>query len=266
MKAIRLGNKIITILVKDRAYYPGRLMMDTFAIIARCGILLTLYWYVFRLDGGTVNGVTFPIVAWSMFFYFTFSVFRLRDISRMIMQDVQSGNVEVLFSKPVSYLSYRMWWQVGSGLYSFVVISTVGTIVLALIVGFPATMLRALFIPTFLLVVLLSIFLSLFLYTIVGLLSFWIEDNKPVFWVVDKAIMILGGSYLPVALFPSLMYGIALWSPFGASQFMTHTVYSTWAGEWLLKTGIQFFWVVVTALITLLLFLKARKHVSVNGG
>ena len=38
------------------------------------------------------------------------------------MQDVQSGTVEMLFNKPISYLAYRMWWQLGSGIYSFFVI------------------------------------------------------------------------------------------------------------------------------------------------
>ena len=90
MKAIRLGNKIVQTLVRDRIYYPDRLIVDTFGIIARCGVLLVLYWYVFRLNGGAINNTTFVVAAWSMFFYFAFSVFRLRDISRAIMQDVQS--------------------------------------------------------------------------------------------------------------------------------------------------------------------------------
>jgi len=266
MKAIRLGNKIVRTLVRDRMYYPDRLIVDTFGIIVRCGVLLVLYWYVFSLNDGMINNTTYIVAAWSMFFYFAFSVFRLRDISRAIMQDVQSGNVEILFSKPVSYLSYRMWWQVGAGLYPFLVISLVGTIALALIVGLPATMSVGIFIPTVVLVVFLGTLLSLFLYAVVGLLAFWIEDINPVFWIVDKTVMILGGSYLPVALFPDFMYKIALWSPFGASQFITHTVYETWATEWVMKIGIQVFWVLVVAIIVSVLFAKAREKVSVNGG
>jgi ABC-2 type transport system permease protein len=266
MKAIRLGNKIVQTLVRDRIYYPGRLIVDTFGIIARCGVLLVLYWYVFNLNYGVINNTTYIVAAWSMFFYFAFSVFRLRDISRAIMQDVQSGNVEILFSKPVSYLMYRMWWQVGAGLYPFLVISLVGAIALALIVGLPATMSVGIFVPTVILVVFLGTLLSLFLYAVVGLLAFWIEDINPVFWIVDKAVMILGGSYLPVALFPDFMYKIALWSPFGASQFITHTVYETWETEWVMKIGIQVFWIFIVAIIVSVLFAKAREKVSVNGG
>jgi ABC-2 type transport system permease protein len=266
MKEIRLANKIIRTLVKDRMQYPGRLIADTFALVARCGVLLILYWFVFNLKGGAVNGTPYIIVAWSMFFYFAFSTLRLRDISKSIMQDVQSGNVEVLFNKPVSYLGYRIWWQIGSGLYPFLVATILGSIALALIVGIPETMTLSIFLPTVFLVFIGASVLSLILYSIVGLLAFWIEEVNPVFWMVDKAVMILGGSYLPVALFPPFMYKLAIYSPFGASQFVTHTVYERWQSEWLMLVGIQGFWILVLALVVYIMFEKAKKKVSVNGG
>jgi len=266
MKEIRLANKIIQTLIKDRIQYPGRLIADTVAMIARCGILLILYWYVFKLSGGVINGAIYVTVAWSIFFYFAFSTLRLRDISRSIMQDVQTGNVETLFSKPVSYLMYRVWWQIGSGLYSFIVATILGTIALALIIGIPQTMTIGIFLPTLFLTLVGASVLSLILYAIVGLLAFWIEDVNPVFWLVDKAVMILGGSYLPIALFPAFMYQIALYSPFGASQFVTHTVYSSWQHDWYVLIGIQIAWSVALGLVMYFMFLGAKKKVSVNGG
>lgn len=266
MKEIRLAGQIIKTLVKDRIQYPGRLLVDTFGIVARCGVLLLLYSFVFKLNNGTINGTTFLFAAWSIFFYFAFSVSRLRDIPLKIMQDVQTGNVEVLFSKPISYLSYRMWWSVGSGLYSFVVITILGTTLLGFLIGFPSTMTTGIFIPTLILVIFFGSILTLFLYSVVGLLAFWIEDITPIFWMVDKAVMILGGSYLPVALFPAFMYKIALYSPFGASQFITHTVSETWPTTWYQLVGIQLIWIVFLGAIVYFMFEKARKKVSVNGG
>ena len=266
MKEIRLAAKILKTLVKDRIQYPGRLIVDTVGIFARCGVLLILYSFVYRLNNGVINGTTFLYAAWSIFFYFSFSVLRLRDISRAIMQDVQTGNVEVLFSKPISYLSYRMWWQIGSGIYPFAVITIVTTIALALIIGLPPTMAIGIFIPTLFLTFVCGVILSLLLYSIVGLLSFWIEDVNPVFWIVDKAVMILGGSYLPVALFPAFMYQAALYSPFGASQFVTHTVYQSWQTDWYQLVGIQLFWIVLLGLIVYFMFERAKRNVSVNGG
>ena len=266
MKELRLANKIIKILVKDRLQYPGRLVTDTLSMIARCGVLLILYWYVFKLNGGKVNSTPYIVVAWSIFFYFAFSAMRLRDVSRSIMNDVQSGNIETLFSKPISYLLYRFWWQIGSGIYSFLVTIILGSIALALIVGIPQTMTIGIFVPTLILTTLGAVVLSLILYSIVGLLAFWIEEVNPVFWIVDKAVMMLGGSYLPVALFPPLMYKISLYSPFGASMFVTYTVYDTWQINWYKMIGIQIFWIILLGLIMYFMFALARKKVSVNGG
>ena len=266
MKEIRLAKKIIKTLVKDCMHYPGRLIVDTIGIIARCGILLVLYWYVFKLNNGVINGTTFAFAAWSIFFYFSFSVLRLRDISRLIMQDVKTGNVEILLSKPISYLLYRIWWQIGYGVYSFVVITVVAVIAMAFIIGFPVTMTIGIFIPTLILTFICGAILSLLIYSIVGLLSFWIEDINPVFWIVDKTVMILGGSYLPVALFPVFMYNIALYSPFGSSLFVTHTVSESWQTNWYQLVGIQLFWIIVLGLIVYFMFDKAKKNVSVNGG
>ncbi len=266
MKKIRLASKILKTLIKDSFQYPSRLIAETIIVIARCGILLVLYWYVFKLNNGFINGTTFVYSAWSIFLYFSFGTLRLRNISRLIMQDVQSGNIEVIFSKPVSYLFYRMWWQVGSGIYSFAVITVATTVALIFIIGLPPTMTIGIFIPTLILTFILGVVLSLFLYSIVGLLSFWIEDINPVFWTVDKAVMILGGSYLPIALFPSLMYKIALYSPFGSSQFVTHTVYDSWQSNWYKFIGIQIFWIILLGLVVYFMFKKAKQKVSVNGG
>ena len=84
--------------------------------------------------------------------------------------------------------------------------------------------------------------------------------------MVDKTVMILGGSYLPIALFPAFMYKLALYSPFGASQFVTHTVHKTWQTTWYQLIGIQIFWIILSGIIVYFMFEKAKKKVSVNGG
>ena len=266
LKKFRLANRILKTLIKDSFQYPHRLIVETCIVITRCGILLILYWYVFKLNNGVINGTTFIFSAWSIFFYFSFSTLRLREIAKLIMEDVQTGNIEMLFSKPISYIFYRIWWQIGSGLYSFIVITTLTVMALLFFIGFPSTMAIGIFIPTLILTFICGVILSLFMYAIIGLLAFWIEDINPVFWIVDKSVMILGGSYLPIALFPSFMYKISLYSPFGASLFVTHTVYQSWQENWFLLVCIQLFWIIVLGMVVYFLFQKAKKKVSVNGG
>lgn len=266
MKEIRFGFNIFRFLLKDSLHYPSRVIVETMGVLARCGILLLLYSYVFRISGGSLHDTTFMVVAWSMFFYFASSVLRIRGIASKIMNDVKSGHVEMLFSKPVRYILYRMWWQVGSGLYPFLVIASGGTLAMILLVGVPESMTSGMFLLTFLMTFLFGVFLSLCLYTAVGLFAFWMEDISSLFMVIDKAVMVLGGSYLPIALFPNIMYTIAVWSPFGASMFVTHTVYDSWAVEWYKLVGIQVVWLCVFVGVVYFMFRRAEKRVFVNGG
>jgi hypothetical protein len=62
------------------------------------------------------------------------------------------------------------------------------------------------------------------------------------------------------------MYNLALYSPFGASQFITHTVYDSWRTDWFMLIGLQLFWIIVLGFVMYLTFLSASKKVSVNGG
>lgn len=266
MKELRLARKIIRTLVKDEMYYPGRLIFGIVPLIARCGVLLVLYAYVFRLNGGSISGVDFVTAAWSMLFYFITAILGVRALSKAIEQDVQSGDVEVLFSKPVSYVLYRVWWQIGKRLFSFVTLSTLAMLTLGFVVGVPATMHSWFFVATALVTLVTSFVLEILVYTLLGLAAFWMEDVRPLFWVVDKTVMVLGGSYLPVALFPAILYKVAIYSPFGLSLLITHTVYDSWRTEWVHLLTLQALWIVGLSIAVMLVFARARKNVFVNGG
>lgn len=262
----KLPAVMVRVLVKDRIRYPGRLFVDTTNMLGRCGVLLLLYWYVFRLKAGVINGATFIVVAWSIFFYFSFLLLQLRSLAREMMKDVRSGNVELMLVKPISYIWYRVWWQIGTGMYSFIIVTLLALIILVPVLGIPQTMSSGLFLFTFIPTFLFGIILCLLIYSIVGLLSFWIQDINPVCWIIDKFIMILGGSWFPVALFPPFLYKISTWSPFGASYFITRTMYDSWQNEWLYFLSIQLFWIVLFSFTLYFLFRKVRTMVSVNGG
>lgn len=266
MSSGRITHAIIATLVKDQLYHPTRLYIDMIIMFGRCGVLLLVYAYVFRLRDGVVNGVTYDVVAWSMFMFFAFGLLNMRELSRRIMQDVRSGAVEMLINKPISYMHYRFAWQIGAGLISFIVISAIGGAVLVYAIGVPAVMKTHFFMLTWSIVFFCGLVLSALLYMIIGYLAFWIEDINPVHWLVDKSIMVLGGSYLPIAFFPQVMRDIAIWSPFGASQLITHTTHMAWQAEWMKLVGIQIMWIVICGIILYMLNDRAQKNLSINGG
>ena len=59
MRELRLGSKIVWTLVKNSAYNPQRVILDFFALVARCGILLFLYKCVYDWKGSAVNNTPY---------------------------------------------------------------------------------------------------------------------------------------------------------------------------------------------------------------
>lgn len=265
MKKIRFPLTVIKIFMKNQIQNRTYILLDIFNMFSRCFVVFLLYGYVFEINGGSINGVDYIPTLWSMFIYFCMMTLNLRNIYKVIMDDVKSGNVEMFLNKPVNYVVLTFYKMIGQGIYSFVVISILGSITMLLLVGIPVINL-AIFIPTFIITFILGSILALIMYAMIGLLSFFIQDVRPIFWITDKFVMVLGGSYFPVALFPLLMKILAYISPFGAINFASSTFYSTWNNECVIRILLQIMWIVVFATLLVYVYKKARAKAMINGG
>ena len=265
MKKIKFGLNVIKIIMKNQIQDRTNLLLDMFNMFSRCVIVFLLYAYVFKLNGGLINGVDYPTTMWSMFIYFCIMILNIRRVDNLIMQDVKSGTVELFMNRPTSYLSLSFLKVIGQGIFSFVFISLLGTAIMILFVGIPNLDLK-IFIPTFILSLVLGQILGLMIYGIIGLMAFFIQDNRPIHWIVDKFVMILGGSYLPISMFPPVMKAMAFFSPFGAVNFATSTVYESWNNEWLIRLGLQVGWIIIFGILINIVYRKSKKKAMVNGG
>jgi len=265
MKKIKFPLTVIKIFMKNQMQNKTYLLLDLFNIISRCLIVFLLYGYVYKINNGIINGTDYKTILWSMFMYFAFMILNVRRIHKSIMDDVKSGNVEVFLNKPINYIFLSFYKNIGQGIYSFLVISILGSIALFILVGFPEVNLL-IFIPTFIITLILGTILGLIMYAIIGILAFFIEDVRPIHWIVDKTVMVLGGSYLPVAFFPPFMKLLAFVSPFGAINFISSTVYSSWNNEFIIRILLQLLWILLFGLLLVFVYKKARSKAMINGG
>ena len=97
-------------------------------------------------------------------------------------------------------------------------------------------------------------------------MAFFIQDIRPIHWIVDKFVMILGGSYLPISMFPNFMKVIAFASPFGAINFASSTVYESWNNEFFLRISLQLIWIVFFGILLNYIFVKSKEKAMINGG
>lgn len=265
MKKIRFAFTIIKIFMRNQMQDKTNLLLDCFQMISRCAIVFLLYAYIFQINNGNINGADYKSSMWSMFIYFVVMILNIRRLDTLIMEDVKSGNVEMFMNKPTSYLTISFMKVIGKGLFSFLFIGILGSIIMVLFVGLPKVNL-SIFIPTFIITLLLGQILGLLLYCVIGLLAFFMQDIKPVHRIVDKFVMVLGGSYLPVSLFPRFMKVAAFISPFGAINFATSTVYKSWNNEYMVKIFLQVIWIIVFTILLSYVYNKTKKKAMINGG
>ncbi len=265
MKKIKFALCIIKIYMKNQMQDKTNIILDMTNMIARCLVVFLLYAYIFKLNNGSINGVDYKTTMWSMFIYFCIMTLNLRSLDKIIMSEIKSGNVEMFMNKPINYLFLSFFKVIGQGLYSFLFISILGITIMLLFIGFSVVN-WYFFIPTFIITFLLGQLLGLLIYGIIGIAAFFIENNRPIHWIVDKIIMILGGSYLPISMFPEAMKLIAFLSPFGTINFATSTVYSAWEQEWLLRLLIQIIWIVIISLLLSFMYHKTKVKAMINGG
>ena len=265
MKKIKFLLTVIKIFMKNQMQNRTYILLDIFNMVSRCLIVFLLYGYVFKISGGSINGVDYTTTLWSMFIYFCIMILNIRKIYKLIMDDVKSGNVEMFLNKPVNYVVLTFYKIIGQGIYSFLVISILGSIAMVLLVGIPKVNI-VIFVPTFIITFILGSVLGLIIYSIIGLMSFFMQDVRPIYWISDKLVMVFGGSYLPVALFPKFMKVLAFISPFGAINFTSSTVYNTWENEFLVRILLQMCWIIVLGLLLIYVYRKAREKAMINGG
>ncbi|MDR1281544.1 MAG: hypothetical protein LBK99_12065 [Opitutaceae bacterium] len=266
MRKARHEIRFAFLLIRNELRQSRRSLMEALIIAFRCGLLLLVYASTYRMKGDLIAGLRYETVAWSMFLYFMFSTLKLRRIAPSLFQDIQSGDVQLLINRPIPHLGYRMWNQIAAGCVSAVCVVPVAVFLMFLNIPAPSIMRSGIFWGTLPVVLAGCVILSLLVYSIIGLAAFWMEEPTPLFWISDKSVMILGGSLLPVAFFPPFMKTLAIYSPFGSCQLLTHMTSATWNHEALKSIGIQWFWIVTLLFFLVWLNKKARVKLSINGG
>ncbi len=265
MKKIRFASTVTKIFMKNQMQDKTNLLLDVFNMVSRCLIVFLLYHYIFKLNGGTINGVDYKTTMWSMFIYFCIMILNIRRLDSIIMNEVRSGNVEMFMNKPTNYLTICFFRVIGQGIFSFLFISILGIIMMIILVGIPNLNLGV-FIPTFIITLFLGQILGLLIYGLIGITAFFIQNIRPIHWVVDKLVMVLGGSYLPISMFPKVMKVFAFISPFGAINFASSTVYDSWNNEFIIRIGLQLFWIVVFGILLSFVYKKSKEKAMINGG
>ncbi len=251
---------------RTKAAYFSTLLSETPIIALRLWILSQFYNATYQTYGlNDYKGLTIPALIWSIMFIQAFEGGSFPSISSIIDEEIKSGSIAYTINRPYSYILYQYVGYLGRTIPSLLVNVTGGAIAAWILVGpLPATWWT----------ILLGVFLMYVGYTLnflieisIGLLGFWIEDTESVAWLYQKAVLLLGGYFLPLTMFPDIAQVIAQWLPFGALYYGPAQLIVNFNLQTLYHfLAVQSIWLIISGIIAYFIFNRGMKHVSVQGG
>jgi len=250
---------------EDRAN-PLRIAGSVGLGVVRMILIAAIYKVAYELTHTTA--LPYENAIWSMGLYFAFIVgLSVRNVFRLIEKDVKDGNVEVSLIKPLDWRAVKICQQIGKNLLEFSVLVVAFFATLAIVVGFPdISHFSPVFIGGYLLIMLLAILSASAMFLMVGLTAFWLNDSQSVYRIVDRTIMVFGGSFVPIALLPGAVQDVLRYSPVGVYGASTQ-LFNPGLVKYLIPTLIaSAAWSVVLLFFCQLVWRRAERRIEVNGG
>ncbi len=243
-------------------YYQDILARSLFV-----GLIIFIFTNVWRVVYGNtplIEGYTIAMMLW--YFVMAESIVTAQtEVWRVIGEEVKSGTIANALNKPYSYLFYHYALTIGEAIFKFSLTFLIGGLIVFFIIGGTPIEFRA--IPLFALAALLGISIHFFIIALIGVFALWLEDVRGIYMVYQKLVFIIGGTLIPLEIFPQWLQGIAKWLPFSAVAYYPSKLFVQFSIEQAIKTILlQLTWLAIIMGIVWFVYKKLVRKVSVNGG
>lgn len=187
-----------------------------------------------------------------------------------ISSEVKSGTIAMNLIRPISYKSRLFFEAIGDRFPRFFFVSFpfwIGyTVILYFTQGITPPHI------TVILIFLISLSLGftvnfLFNYTI-GLLAFWVTNYWGIRTIKAAIGLFLSGSIIPLSFFPAVFQKIFYFLPFQYIMYTPVMIYlEKYSGkEMLFMLGLQIIWIIILLFISILIWKRAIKRLTILGG
>lgn len=215
----------------------------------------------FILKDGTMYGYDRPTLIW----YIVISEFITYAASRFykkISDMVKDGTIANLLIKPMNFLTY-VWVEQSADIIKVAV-----NVVMAAILGFTMAgpiKISSLQMMFFAIACILSFLISNGIQFIIGLVAFYIEETKSVYFVVQKLQFLL--VFVPIDFYGKTIQKILMFFPTTHMIYAPTLIFTRFDVETALGAMImQFVMFGIVMMSTVLLYKKGVKKINVNGG
>lgn len=229
-------------------------------------IFLNLWQYIYSDPNELINGYTMNQMIWYVVFAeILYMSIHGSALCKRICKDVKSGNIAYNMNKPYSYIGYILSSHLGLTTIKAVVYALLGLLTGFLFLhSFPS-----LGIVDILFVIVSSILgtiINILIIIMIGLISFFIEDAQPIYWIYGK-LLIIAGTIFPIEYFPTSVQGILKFSPIYVTSYGPSKLFvdaSNCSGIEIIVA--QIIYLIICFILCSLIYKKGVKNLNVNGG
>lgn len=252
--------RLLAALVYDRDLLVRSLLMLVILVT-----FVQLWSTTFETTGqALVDGFSLRDLVWYLIVTETVALSTPRVVE-MIDHEVRAGDVAYSLGKPMHYPLYHLAGYWGETLVRLPVNALVGSTVALIAVGPPAV--NPLVVAPTVLSIILAITVKACIEILIGLSAFWVEDTLPMQWIHNKFMLTVGGTLIPLDLFPSWLAAISFVLPFAATMYAPARIFVAFSIEsFFALVLLQVIWLVILWVAIEFLFALASRRVVAHGG
>ena len=246
--------------------YVFDILVGFISYIIMIFIFLNLWQYIYSDPSEVIKGYTMNQMIWYVIVTeILWMSIGGRKLCKKICNDVRSGNITYNIIKPYNYVEYSLFSHLGITTLKFILITILGIILgLLFLHSFPN--LTILNILGVLLSCLFATIINILIIISLGLISFFIEDASPFYWLYSKFILVIG-TIFPVEFFPNIMQPFIKYSPIYVVSYGPAKLFVDFSTNKFIEIIIiQLVYIIISFVITHLIYKKGVKKLNVNGG
>jgi ABC-type uncharacterized transport system permease subunit len=251
--------QVILTAAREDGANPKRLVSTVVQMVLRVLLVVAIYKAAYTVTGSN-HALGFTNAMWTIGLCFAFFLnLGIRNIYQPVEIEIKDGSVETSLIKPLDWRVVKFLQLLGKSGVEFLIQLIVLPAVLFITVGLPL-------IGVFVLVFLMSVITAGALFMCVGLATFWLNDAKSVFRIVDKMALICCGTFVPLALMPDIMQWIVRFTPFNIYAAPTRVFDPTFVPTVVPTLIGGAFWMLIMLAFCQFVWYRAGRKIEVNGG
>lgn len=262
MQELRRNLHILLIAYRNYSVYLYDLLGKNIIFLLRILIIITMYKALYNYGISKNVEYTLEQVSWGLIFVQSIVTSRTR-VSEEVAQEVKSWRISNYLLNPISYIWFKFIVNITEFAYNIAINLSIWIIFGWLYLWSINTSIYG--ILWWFLLVIWSMLLQYFAYFIIGLSSFYMEDNEWVRMIYNFLDRVFGWNIMPIPFFPVFIQKIIYLSPFAYTGYTAGLIFSRFdLNKFIYYSAVQFAWIIIYIVVMNLLYNNAKKHLVIN--